>query len=87
MEDVKDKIMETRGLIGDSNQQDVQLWGKIQEELSNQDEGIRQRVTEMQFQISTLEALMKNHSNTFMRYDALVLGAQNKAEMLSGEIE
>ena len=41
IDNLRDQILETRGKIGDANEHDIELWGKIQEELAHQDEGIK----------------------------------------------
>ena len=79
--------MEVRGKIGDSKEHDIELMGRIQEELAHQDEGIKHQVHNVSSQVSQLETLFKNHSQIFSKYDAMVEGQNQMTKDMAADLE
>ena len=58
---IREEILETRERIHVSNEQDVEILGKMKEDLATGDDDLKMQLLEVNTRITQLEALQKNH--------------------------
>ena len=58
---IREEILETRERIHVSNEQDVEILGKMKEDLATGDDDLKMQLHEVNTRITQLEALQKNH--------------------------
>lgn len=79
---IREEILETRERIHVNNQQDVEILGKMKEDLAVGDDDLRMQLQEANLRINQLDTLLKNHQTTFVKYDSLVSTAASHTEQL-----
>lgn len=84
---IRDEISETRERIYVNNQQDVEILGKMKEELAVGDNDLRMQLQEANVRINQLDTLLENHSTTFVKYDSLVSTAASHTEQLVADMQ
>ncbi len=58
---IREEILETRERIHVNNQQDVEILGKMKEDLAVGDDDLRMQLQEANLRINQLDTLLKNH--------------------------
>lgn len=58
---IREEILETRERIHVANAQDVEILGKMKEDLAIGDDDLKMQLHEANIRITQLEALQKNH--------------------------
>ena len=58
---IREEILETRERIHVSNEQDVEILGKMKEDLATGDDDLKMQLLEVNTRITQLEALQRNH--------------------------
>ncbi len=58
---IREEILETRERIHVANEQDVEILGKMKEDLATGDDDLKMQLHEANIRITQLEALQKNH--------------------------
>ncbi len=79
---IREEILETRERIHVNNEQDVEILGKMKEDLAVGDDDLRMQLQEANVRINQLDTLLKNHQTTFVKYDSLVSTAASHTEQL-----
>lgn len=58
---IREEILETRERIHVNNEQDVEILGKMKEDLAVGDDDLRMQLQEANVRINQLDTLLKNH--------------------------